>query len=244
MLPTSACRDRRSWRTSTVRPSSSSATRVSGGVALTRSSFLTGLRNGRPAVPSSVGESAVFDRQDETDPEEGGRDRRTAVRHERQRNPGRRKKPNHHGGVYDHREEQHRADREDEEDAAAVPGDAGERHRAEQQPGEESEHETDPEKSPLFRDHRQDEIRVLDRKEAELALRARAESFPGEPARADRDLRLPHLVSGAENVRLRVQEGTDSRLLVVREDEPADPRQERDRQHERDPGPRGQPAEE
>ena len=85
---------------------------------------------------------------------------------------------------------------------------------------------------------------MLHRQEAELALRAGAEALSGEAAGADRDLRLPHLISRAEHVRLGIQERADPLLLVVREDEPPDAGEEGHGDEERDPCLPGKPAEE
>ena len=52
------------------------------------------------------------------------------------------------------------------------------------------------------------------RQEAQLALRPLAVAAAGELARADRDLRLPHLVAGAQRVGVGRQEGEHALLLV------------------------------
>jgi hypothetical protein len=69
--------------------------------------------------------------------------------------------------------------------------------------------ERDAEQPPLLAHHREDEVVVDLREEAEL-LPPLAEPDAGEPARPDRDQRLPHLEAGARRVRGGVQERHDA----------------------------------
>src|SRR5437867_5043563 len=212
------------------------AMRVSGGVALTRSSYLIERRAARTALLSSVGEPSVFDRENQADSEERSGDRRSSVGDERKRNARGGEETDHHRSVHDDREKEHRRDCQDEKHPAAVSRHARERQRSQEQHREEEEHQADSEEPPLLRDHRENEVGVLDGQEAQLALSPRPETLPREAPGAHGDLRLSDLVPRSEDVRLRIQERADPLLLVVRQHEPADAREERDSDDDRDPG--------
>ena len=116
---------------------------------------------------------------------------------------------------------------EHEKHASAVARGLRELQRPQKERGEEAQDEDDAEEPPLLGDDRQNEVRVLDGQETQLALRAAAESLAREAARADGDLGLADLVAGAEHVGVGVQERADPRLLVVLEEEPARPGHDR-----------------
>ena len=139
---------------------------------------------------------------------------------------------------------EHAGQGQDEKHSSPVAGDARESQTSEDECREEAKHEDDAEEAPLLPDDRQDEVGVLDGKEPQLALRARPEALSGEAPRADRDLGLPDLVTGLQDVMVGVQERLDPLLLVVLQEEPTGPREHRDRDEDRDPSPRRQPPEE
>ena len=67
----------------------------------------------------------------------------------------------------------------------------------------------------LLGQHGEDEVGLLLRQEAQLALRALQEALAPDAARAERDLRLDDVVAGAERIALGVEEGEHPLLLVV-----------------------------
>ena len=87
----------------------------------------------------------------------------------------------HHRRVDDDREEHHPRQAEDQEHAPAVARHLRERQRAQEERREEAEHEDHAEESPLLGDDRQDEVGVLHRQEAQLALRPGAKALPEKP---------------------------------------------------------------
>src|SRR5580765_2132011 len=196
-----------------------------------------------PLLASGVRESSGFDREYQPDRRQGRGHRRAPVREKRQGNAGRRKEADHHSGVQEHRKEETRGQAEHQEGPAAVA-----RVRSEPEPPQddrrvEGKHGEDPQEAPFLREHGEDEIGMTDRQEAELALRAAPVSLPDKAARADRDLRLAHLVTGARNVRVGMDEGRDPLLLVVLQEEPSDRARRDERGREQGPVPGAHPAE-
>ena len=71
------------------------------------------------------------------------------------------------------------------------------------------------EQAELFAHHGVDEVGGALRQELELALRAVEQSLAEHAARADGDLRLDDVITGAELVGLRIEQREDALLLVV-----------------------------
>ena len=85
-----------------------------------------------------------------------------------------------------------------------------------------------PSEPQLLRDHRANEVRVLRRQEVQPRLRSPEQSLAREPARADRDLRLAHLITDSGGSR----PGSDDRqdaFLLVRLEMSRQPRRAKDR---------------
>src|SRR5262249_53569536 len=176
--------------------------------------------------------------------EEGCGEGSPAVGHERQRDAGRRQEADHHRGVDRHGKEEDPREGEDQEDSPAVPRGPRERQTSQNERREEPEHGDDPEEPPLLSDHREDEVGVLDRQEAQLALRPRPETLPRKSSGPHGDLGLGDLVAGLQDVPVGIQERLDPILLVVLQEEPAGARESRNRDRDGDPSLERQPAEE
>ena len=114
--------------------------------------------------------------------------------------------------VHDEEEDEHRSAA-----VARVPRDR-ERPRDEESVGPEEDR--DAHEAPLLGERREDEVRVAHGQEPEAALRALLPPLPEDPARADRDARLAHLVARAARREVRVEERPDAVLLVVLQEEP------------------------
>src|SRR5690349_1419755 len=76
-------------------------------------------------------------------------------------------------------------------------------------------------KAELLGQGREDEIGLLFRQEAQMALAAVEKTSPQETARAERDFRLQNVITGTQRVALRIEKGIDPVLLVVAEEMPS-----------------------
>src|SRR4051812_37073038 len=76
-------------------------------------------------------------------------------------------------------------------------------------------------KAELLGQGREDEIGLLFRQEAQMALAAIEKTSAQETARAERYFRLQNVITGAQRVALRIKKGIDPVLLVVAEKMPS-----------------------
>src|SRR5205807_5336816 len=76
-------------------------------------------------------------------------------------------------------------------------------------------------KAELFGQGREDEIGLLFRQEAQMALAAVEKASAEKTARAERDFRLQNVITGAERVALRIKKDIDPVLLVIAEEMPS-----------------------
>ena len=101
-------------------------------------------------------------------------------------------------------------------------------HREIQRPADddciEREHQQLAEESEFLADHGEDEVGRTLRQELELRLAAVHVALAEDTARADRDLGLDDVISGAERVVLWIQESENSLSLVFVDEMPANPR--------------------
>src|SRR5204862_1944055 len=77
-------------------------------------------------------------------------------------------------------------------------------------------------KAEFLGEHREDEIGLLLRQKAQMALRAEQKTLAEQPAGAERDLRLHDVITGAERVGIGLEEGIEPGLLVVAQERPGD----------------------
>src|SRR5581483_11473154 len=82
-------------------------------------------------------------------------------------------------------------------------------------------------KAPFLGKNREDEIGVLRRQKVEAVLRAVEKALAEEPPRADGDLRLNHVIAGAERIAIGIEKSEDAVALIGFEKMPRD-RQERE----------------
>src|SRR5437868_15217119 len=73
-------------------------------------------------------------------------------------------------------------------------------------------------KAELFGQGREDEIGLLFREEAQMALAAVEKASAEKTARAERDFRLQNVINGADRVALRIDKGIDPVFLVIAEE--------------------------
>src|SRR6185437_190973 len=81
--------------------------------------------------------------------------------------------------------------------------------------------------TPFLGEHGEDEIGLLLRQEGEMRLRPLHEALAEDAAGADGDLGLEAVISGAQRIALRIEEGVDAVLLVVLQEAPEDRRRAR-----------------
>jgi hypothetical protein len=152
----------------------------------------------QPSAPLRlVRESAHSYVEHEAEARQRGDQRRSAVAHERQREPFDGRQSGRHGDVVDHLEGEAGEHAEYEVRAEAILGQTGRLERAQNHEQIQSERREDARKPLLLGEHREDEIIMCDGQESQLTLRALLESFAGEPARSHRDARLDLLIAGA-----------------------------------------------
>ena len=85
------------------------------------------------------------------------------------------------------------------------------------QDAEDGKKYEDADESPLFGKGGENKICLIFGQKFEARLRAVADAFAENSARADGDSRLPSVVAGALNIRERVKEGQDAVFLVLGE---------------------------
>ena len=196
----------------------------------------TAARTGSPTLPSlDVDEPALGHGEDEPGHRPGCDDRRASVGDERQGDARRRQEADVHGDVRRGLRHDVQDDEEDEHRAAPVTRVARDGETAGEEEAVEADDGGDAGESALFGEGGEDEVGMPHREEAEPALRPLLPPLPEDPARADGDTRLAHLVAGAAGGEVGVEEGPDPVLLVVLQDEPRRADRERARQDESAP---------
>ena len=76
-------------------------------------------------------------------------------------------------------------------------------------------------KAPLLGKHCEDKIGMLRRQKIEPVLRAVQVTFAENPSRADGDLRLDDMISGAQRITIRIEKCQDAVALVRHEKLPS-----------------------
>ena len=120
-----------------------------------------------------------------------------------------------------------------EQDAGAVARAGRDRRDAREVGAVEAQHRGDAQEAGLLRRDGEDEIGVARGQEAQLALRPLHVAAAGELPGAHRDLRLPHVVAGAQRVVGRGEEGQHALALVVLHAEVPDQRRGDERRDDR-----------
>ena len=87
-----------------------------------------------------------------------------------------------------------------------VVGASGDPDRSHEQDQKQRQRHGDANEPQFFADDREDEVRVLCGEEREALLSPHREALPKPPARADRDLRLDHVIARRSRIAGRIQE--------------------------------------
>ena len=132
----------------------------------------------------------------------------------RQRNADDGHKPDHHRGVDEDVAGKRRSDAAGGKFAEERASLIGNLHREGQKRAEEHKHERAAEQAEFLDDHREDEVGVLFRQEVELALRALHPAATEQAGRPNRDLRLQHVIAGAERILSDAEKYVDALALV------------------------------
>src|SRR5262249_25722986 len=175
-----------------------------------------------PRPPSA--EAAQGDAGDEADGSEGGDRARTAVAHERERDPGHRHDPHRHAHVLEDLEDEQREDADAHQRAEEVTGEQRRSPRApddDREEGEQCRRAEDP--NPLA-DGGEDEIGVLLGHDPAGGLGAVAEPAPGHTAVPDRVLRLVGVVRRVAGVLTLAHEARQALDLIPLQDAHVDDR--------------------
>src|SRR5262249_17932414 len=170
------------------------------------------------AIEADIAVDARIQQQAET--EHDGEHRRAAVGNERQRHADDGYEAHDHCRINRHVEREIGHDPEPEkapELAAAAEGDretvADDEHVKRQQ-------RDTADKAEFLGQGGEDEVGLLFRQKAQMALRAVQKALAEQTSGAERDLRLQNVIAGAERIALRVEKRIDPVLLIIAQEVP------------------------